>query len=141
MSHTREDYQNVLYDIFTTKEYNKFVFPRLNSTEPVYIDVSLHFMRIEEIDEKNEKMISTGYLEIIWQDPGLRWDSEHYGNIQQVYIQQNEMWIPDIFLVNRAGQFSGFGGSFYPSEPNIRTLKVQRAIATGSTCNLANSSH
>ena len=105
--------RTILYDIFTTKEYNKYVFPRLNSTEPLYIDVSLHFMRIEEIDEKNEKMISTGYLEISWQDPGLRWDSEYYGNIQQVYIQQNEMWIPDIFLVNRAGQFSGFGGSFY----------------------------
>ena len=65
-SHTREDYENVLYDIFTTRGYNKDVLPRLNSSEPVCLDVSLHFTKITAIDEKNEKMTSTGYLEIHW---------------------------------------------------------------------------
>ena len=112
-SHTREDYENVLYDIFTTRGYNKDVLPRLNSSEPVYLDVSLHFTKITAIDEKNEKMTSTGYLEIHWEDPGLRWNSKDFGNLQYVYIRQEKIWVPDMFLVNGAKTFSGFGGSFY----------------------------
>ena len=112
-SQTRENYENVLFDIFTTRGYNKKVLPRLNFSEPVYLDISLHFIRIKEIDEKNEKLISTGYLEIQWNDPGLRWSSEDFGNLQHVYIRQDEIWIPDIFLVNGAKTFSGFGGPFY----------------------------
>ena len=110
---TKEDYEDILYEIFTTRGYNKNALPRLNFSQPVYLDVSLNLMGIEEIDEEKEKMISTGYLEIFWEDPGLVWDSVYFGNLKHIYVRQDDIWIPDIFLVNGAGKFSGFGGSFY----------------------------
>ena len=47
------------------------------------------------------------------EDPGLVGDPVYFGNLKQIYVRQDDIWIPDIFLVNGAGKFSGFGGSFY----------------------------
>ena len=112
-SQHNEDYKNLLSEIFTTRGYNKNVLPRINSSQPVYLDVNLNSLAIEEIDEKNEKMTSSGFLWIYWKDPDLKWDSTKFGNLKHIYIRQEEIWVPDMFLVNGAGKFSGFGGSFY----------------------------
>ena len=64
-------YENVLHEIFTERKYDKNILPKLNSTEAVSLGISLIFIGLEEIDETKEKLVSTGYLEMSWLDPGL----------------------------------------------------------------------
>ena len=112
-SQSKTDYEDVLYEIFTERKYDKNVLPKRNSTEPVSLEISLIFLGLEEIDETKEKMISTGYLEMSWLDPGLWWDVEYFGNLRQISVRQDFLWIPDLFLVNGVKKFNEFGGSFY----------------------------
>ena len=109
----KRDYENVLYEIFTERKYDKNVLPKQNSTHPVSLEISLIFLGLEEIDETKEKMVSTGYLEMSWLDPSLWWDSEYFGDLRQISVRQDFLWTPDLFLVNGVKKFNGFGGSFY----------------------------
>ncbi len=37
----------------------------------------------------------------MWNDYGLVWNPEDYGNIQTIRIPSTRIWIPDILLYNR----------------------------------------
>ena len=110
---TNRDYEAVSRVLFIQGNYNKNVLPKQNSTMPVFLEISLTFLGLEEIDETKEKMVSTGYLEMSWLDPGLSWPPELWGNVRQISVLQDFVWTPDLFLVNGVKKFNGFGGSFY----------------------------
>ena len=111
-SQTTTDYKNVLTEIFTTNSYDKRVRPTVGSN-PVTLDLSLYFLGINEIDEKKEKLVTTGYLYISWQDSGLNWSSSSHGNLDRIFVPQTDVWKPDIFLQNGFKKFSELGGSYY----------------------------
>ncbi|KAK3084525.1 hypothetical protein FSP39_014742 [Pinctada imbricata] len=109
---TKTDYTNVVTEVFTTNGYNKKILPR-NGSEPVYLDLSFYFLGINEISEVNEKMVTTGYLVIQWTDSGLSWDSDNHNNLDRIFVPQNDIWKPDIFLQNGFKKFAELGGSYY----------------------------
>ena len=111
--YTKSDYENLRYKLFINQSYDKKILPRLNSSVPIDVDVNLYFLGIDEIDEVTEKMVLTGYLEIIWTDPGLVWDPLKYGGVHKIFVPQNDIWKPDIFLVNGFKKFTELGGPFY----------------------------
>ena len=112
-THTFVDYENVVWELFNSRQYNNKVLPQLNSTEPVYLDISLHFSGIDEINEVKETVISTGYLDISWYDERLAWESHDYGYLPRIFVPQDDLWKPDLVLVKGFKKFKGFGGSFY----------------------------
>ncbi|KAK3103707.1 hypothetical protein FSP39_021180 [Pinctada imbricata] len=83
---------------------------------PILLDVSLYFLGINEIDELEEKLVTTGYLSIFWQDFRLSWDETLYNDIHIIYYPQDEVWKPDIVLYNGFQRFQQLGGSFYNVE-------------------------
>ena len=110
---TKQDYANVITEIFTTNQYNKKVLPAEDSQNPVQLDLSLHFLGINEIDEVAEKMVTTGYLSISWPDDGLAWNATQHNNLPNVFVPQDDIWKPDIFLQNGFTKFKELGGSYY----------------------------
>ena len=118
-THTMADYENVIDELFTTRQYNMKVLPQLNSTEPVYLDISLQFLGIDDISEAKEKMISTDYLDISWEDRRLAWESQYYGYLPRIFVPQGDLWKPDLVLMNSFKTFQGFGGSFYYTSQNF----------------------
>ena len=113
ISQTRTDYANVMDAIFNTRGYNKKVLPRLNITTPVLLDIDLDFLGIDAINEISEIMTSSGFLGVSWKDTGLSWIPKYYGNLDTIFVPQNDIWKPDIFLVNGYRKIVELGASFY----------------------------
>ena len=113
ISQTRTDYASVMDAIFNTRGYNKKVLPRLNITTPVLLDMDLDFLGIDAINEISEIMTSSGFLGVSWKDTGLSWIPKYYGNLDRIFVSQNDIWKPDIFLVNGYRKIVELGASFY----------------------------
>ncbi|KAK3092828.1 hypothetical protein FSP39_007679 [Pinctada imbricata] len=113
LSQTKSDYEGIMMEVFTTNGYNKKILPKATSNNPVEIDLSFVLLGINEIDELAEKMTTTAYLVISWTDPGLEWDPAEHGDTDNIYVPQDDIWKPDIFLQNGFTKFKELGGSFY----------------------------
>ena len=113
-SYTKQDYLNVMTDIFDTNKYNKKVLPASDyDSSAVLLDVSFHVMGINDIDEIAEKLVTAGFLYISWVDSGLSWNFTQHNDLQRIFVPQKDIWRPDIFLQNGFSKFKGLGGSFY----------------------------
>ncbi|KAK3089935.1 hypothetical protein FSP39_007751 [Pinctada imbricata] len=100
LSSTKSDYAGVLEEIFQTNKYNKKVLPQEDSDEPLEVHISFQLFGINEIDEVLEKMVTTGYLVVSWNDLGLAWDPSNHNQVENVFVPQDDVWKPDVFLQN-----------------------------------------
>ena len=115
--YTKQDYENVMTEIFNTNKYNNNVLPiRYDEQSAVLLDISFHVMGINDIDEIAEKMVTAGYLHISWMDSGLPWNKTQHNDLERIFVPQEKIWRPDIFLQNGFSKFKGLGGSFYNVE-------------------------
>ena len=115
-SQNRTHYEGILNRIFTTNKYNKKVLPSDDYSNPVALDASLFFMGINEINELEEKFVTTGYLFLNWYDSMFTWDLNDFGGITKIFVPQDDVWKPDIVLKNGFKRFREMGGSFYNVE-------------------------
>lgn len=106
------DVQNLLTQLFTTNSYNYLIRPSTNQsvTKEVYISFTLY--GITGIDEIEQKLTTTGWLEIHWQDDLLTWTPSSYGGLQELYVPQGNIWKPDISLQNGFSDLKELGSKF-----------------------------
>lgn len=83
---TPDDVNTLLNDLFTN--YNPRVRPVQNQMYPVVMDVSLYLFSVNEVDEVNEKLVTTGFLELTWNDTLLQWDPNSYNGVDLLNIPQ-----------------------------------------------------
>ena len=119
---TKQDYANVMTELFTTKKYNKNVLPVEYANEPVNIDISLSFLGINEIDEVAEKFVTTGSLITSWKDTGLAWNETEHNTLSTIFVPQNDIWKPDVVLLNGFIKFEELGGSYYYIQVNSKGI-------------------
>ena len=93
------NYRNIMKEIFVTKGYDKRIQPT-NLGETLYVDVNLYFDGVLQISEVDQKMTSVGYFEVEWKDPGLTWVYSTHGDVEKIYIPQNDIWKPDLMIQN-----------------------------------------
>ncbi|XP_062592388.1 acetylcholine receptor subunit alpha-like [Saccostrea cucullata] len=93
--------------------YDRKVRPIADQSFPVVLDVSFNLRSIIRVDEVNEKLETSGYLSVLWEDAMLTWDPETNGGIERIFLPQSTIWIPDLVLGNGFKKFEEFGGSFY----------------------------
>lgn len=106
------DVRNLLTQLFTTNLYNKLVKPKINQSEPVVVYVDYYLFGINDLNEVEQKLTTTGFLEIIWKDEFLTWEPMSYGNLESLYIPQDDIWKPDISLENGINNLEELGSSF-----------------------------
>ena len=41
-----------------------------------------------------------------WNDHRLKWDTEEYGRVQLIRVRKEEVWTPDLHIVNRIHDFA-----------------------------------
>lgn len=85
-SQTPDDVNTLLNNLFNN--YNKKVRPVLFQQEAIVLDISLFLFSVNEVDEVNEKMVTTGFLDLMWNDAILQWDPNLNNNIGMVYLPQ-----------------------------------------------------
>lgn len=83
---TPDDVNMLLSDLFTN--YNPRVRPVQNQMDPVVMDVSLYLFSVNEVDEVNEKLVTTGFLDLKWNDALLQWDPNSHSGIDLLNLPQ-----------------------------------------------------
>ncbi|XP_048745875.2 neuronal acetylcholine receptor subunit alpha-6-like [Ostrea edulis] len=109
MSNVKE----IIKRLFEEGHYDRKIRPVQDYDEAVHLDVSFFLFSINHLNEAEEKLVTTAYLELVWTDENLHWDPGDHEGIEHFYIPQKEIWTPDIVLKNGFSRFEELGGSFY----------------------------
>ena len=111
-SATNLDVRNLLNELFTIRDYDTRVRPITNQTDPLVVFVEYFLYGVNDVNEVEQRLTTTGYLEIVWQDEFLSWDPLSYGGLEYVYIPQGNVWKPDISLQNGFENLEELGSKF-----------------------------
>ncbi|KAJ7390922.1 hypothetical protein OS493_020942 [Desmophyllum pertusum] len=98
---------NLLEDLLNPEKYNRRVRPVVRSEDAVIVRFGLVVREIEDLDDKNQLLITRAEIREYWVDPLLTWNSSHYNEVKYISVDTKMIWIPDIVLYNNAGD--GFG--------------------------------
>ncbi|XP_046578144.1 neuronal acetylcholine receptor subunit beta-4-like [Haliotis rubra] len=79
------------------------------SEKIVYINVIFFPMFIIELQEREQVLSSSGYIDLWWTDSRLTWNASSYGGIEKMYVKQNMIWIPDIITENSVAGYNILG--------------------------------
>ena len=98
------------------KDYERRERPVANESDPVNVNHGLSLQQIVELDLKKQILTSNIWQNFEWTDVNLKWNPSEYGNIQDIRLPPQDIWIPDIMLFNTA--------SFSTSDPNHLPTRV-----------------
>lgn len=98
-------------DLMTPKTglpYSKAVMPPpcpMNATDcepnrPLIIQSRLFLIRVHDLVESSETLITSVRLQLGWNDSRLTWDPDNYGGISTIIIPGGTLWTPDLQLAN-----------------------------------------
>ncbi|XP_060580773.1 uncharacterized protein LOC132737494 [Ruditapes philippinarum] len=92
--------------------YSNENLPTRDLSEAIRAYVDFYFVGINGMDEVEQKLTSTGQFEVTWEDPSLSWDPTKRQGIVQVLLPQNDLWKPDIALMNGFSKITAMGAKF-----------------------------
>uniref|UniRef100_A0A8R1DHC1 Uncharacterized protein n=1 Tax=Caenorhabditis japonica TaxID=281687 RepID=A0A8R1DHC1_CAEJA len=96
-----EDEDRLVIDLF--REYNFLIRPVRNvSSPPVVVDFGVAMILLINVDEKNQILQTNVWLTMKWNDFQLAWNPADYGNISNLHVPSDRVWLPDIVLFNNA---------------------------------------
>ena len=108
--------------------YNKYVRPVNNYEDNLEIRMGLAVQNIEEFDQKKETLDLNIWVRMNWYNNILNWNLSNY-NISFLSVNVNEIWTPDIELLNAASKPTIYildealnlynDGSIFRSKPGI----------------------
>ncbi|KAK7493756.1 hypothetical protein BaRGS_00014897 [Batillaria attramentaria] len=85
------------------KDYDKVVRPVKDSTQPVYLSMSIGIKSFIELDMKKQTLVSFGWLTVNWFDEYLTWDPiEH--PVTSVHLTTDMVWRPELVVFNTISQ-------------------------------------
>ncbi|CAC5384572.1 unnamed protein product [Mytilus coruscus] len=112
ISQSNINVQNLYTFLFTTNNYNKLIRPSRNQSVPLSVHVIFTLYGISGVDEIEQKLTATGWLEVEWTDELLSWTPASYGGLRYIYYPQGEVWKPDISLQNGFSKLEELGSKF-----------------------------
>ncbi|XP_052773273.1 acetylcholine receptor subunit beta-like [Mya arenaria] len=94
--------------------YTTYIRPVLDQSTAVAVTVDLHLIGINYFDNQEQKLVTTAYLDIQWTDEVIarNWGDAGNADIEEVYVPQGNVWVPDMALQNGFETMVGLGDSF-----------------------------
>ncbi|KAL6724686.1 hypothetical protein Aduo_019551 [Ancylostoma duodenale] len=83
-------------------DYNKNVRPVKNASDALQVKFGANLCRLIDVDEVNQVLTTSLWLEMQWSDRKLVWNPAEWGGVERVHIPSDQIWIPDILLYNNA---------------------------------------
>lgn len=100
-SGTANDHERrLMYDLF--KNYNKFIRPSKDINDTIAVGFQQAMIQVISISERDQLMKTNNWLRFEWTDFQLTWDPEDYGGIDVLRFPSDEVWNPEIVLLNNA---------------------------------------
>ena len=76
------------------------------TSKPVSVDTVVQIQSINEINLNGEYMDATIALSMRWTDDRLSWNADYFGGVKKIRALKEQLWIPDLNIVNRIHDFS-----------------------------------
>ena len=92
-----------------TSGYNKIVRPVNNQSDAVEVDITLYLIALQEVDEVLERFSFVGAFKTTWKDDKLVWNPSDYGGITSVMMNYEDVWVPEISILNPSEKLDSFG--------------------------------
>ncbi|XP_058517333.1 5-hydroxytryptamine receptor 3C [Ochotona princeps] len=109
--------------------------PVTNQSYPTHVNISFTLSAILQVDPQLQLMTSFLWIDLTWNNPFISWDPEECIGIKELSVSAEQMWLPDIFILesmNVSLTPSGFT-TFVTSEGQIKYSMPMRVT---SICNL-----
>lgn len=87
-------------DLFA--DYNRLVLPVATNKSRVTVTLSLKLGQILDLNLKQQILSTNVWVEQQWHDYKLQWDPAEYEGIDMIHVPAENIWIPDIVLLNNA---------------------------------------
>ncbi|KAL4230050.1 hypothetical protein ACF0H5_010437 [Mactra antiquata] len=86
--------------------------PTKNISLAITASLDFYLVGVNGIDEVEQKMTSTGQFVVKWIDESLAWDPTKRQGIVRLLLPQNDLWKPDVALMNGFSTITAMGSSF-----------------------------
>ncbi|CAF4996497.1 unnamed protein product, partial [Rotaria sp. Silwood1] len=123
------DQNRLLNYLLADNRYRPIARPVQNDSDTLPVTINLALQQIIDYDGKNEAIIISGWITIMWYDYSLRWKPEEFGNIQTLRIPrvnltaENSRGQLDAYVQNAEWQLEDFtatnSGTKYDCCPNV----------------------
>ena len=100
-----------LYNKLMT-DYIKDIPPVTNQSKAVSVNVSFSIIALKDIDEVMGKFSVGGFFSISWYDESMVWNVTDYGYIYQLLISYDNVWVPELILLNPTEKIKPLGTSW-----------------------------
>ena len=89
--------------------YKSDVVPRYNDN-PIKVNITFYLMSLVRFDEIEETLVAAAWLSLSWHDQFLMWsENQKYENITDIYLKQENIWRPDVVLLNTVEDYELLG--------------------------------
>ncbi|XP_077610604.1 5-hydroxytryptamine receptor 3E-like isoform X1 [Crocuta crocuta] len=124
-------YPTVLDSVFERKAFR----PVTNFSIPTLVNISFTMSAILDVDEQLQLLSSFLWLEMVWDNPFIRWNPEECEGITKISVATKNLWLPDIFIVEFMNVDKTPKGltAYVSNEGRIRYKKPMKVT---SICNL-----
>ncbi|XP_041375101.1 neuronal acetylcholine receptor subunit alpha-10-like [Gigantopelta aegis] len=92
------DEQKLLY--YLRRNYDSAVRPVFNASHPIVVRLGITLAQVLDVDEKNQIITLSVWLDQEWYDEKLTWNKSLFANITILRIPCDLVWLPDIILYN-----------------------------------------
>ncbi|XP_077419909.1 neuronal acetylcholine receptor subunit alpha-7-like [Vanacampus margaritifer] len=84
------------------KDYINLERPVVNESQVLNVRVGIYLMQIMDLDEVNQVLTTSVWLQLSWIDYKLQWDASKYDGIDSLQFSNDRLWKPDVVLYNSA---------------------------------------
>lgn len=91
-------------ELLVTRQYDRMSRPVKNHLTQTKVDMRITINEFVELDTVNSLLVTDAWFHITWKDELLTWDPNDYQQLKQIHMNPNEIWKPDLVLINTANQ-------------------------------------
>lgn len=104
----------------------KEVRPVSKWSDELKIKMEVYLVKIANVLQDDQSVNIYVRMQITWKDSKLMWTPKEYNNLDSIVLPANQIWIPDIHLVNSAVDDDAISPSFaeISSDGTVRTTPV-----------------
>ncbi|XP_019646209.1 PREDICTED: neuronal acetylcholine receptor subunit beta-2-like [Branchiostoma belcheri] len=101
------------------------------------LEIKAYVVNVVNLDEKAEKIVTSFKAEFSWKDDRLEWQPKQYGDLEKIFVFDEEVWLPTLTLQRNAdvGYIGGFPKTEVKME-NTGDVTWPVELLTTTTCTL-----
>ena len=115
-----ESERRLISHLFDT--YDRRLRPVKVNSESVNVTMNIKIFQLIAVNERQQSIEMSIWVRQSWNDPGLSWNETDFGDIKELHVNPENIWLPDIVLYNNLhDDNSQYGG-------NMDTMKTRVII-------------